>query len=168
MAVYFYGCVSLDGYLATSDHDLGWLYETGTTEDTGYDDFYARMDVTLMGRRTFAEVANLDDPGSAYPTTENYVFTHGVLDCPGFTAVAEDPAAFAEKLGPDRNIWVVGGNSVLKPLLERDMVDHLIIQVAPVLLGEGIPLFTQAEALHRFKLGAVNRYGQFAELVYAR
>ena len=168
MAVYFYGCVSLDGYLAASDHDLGWLYEIGTTEDTGYDDFYARMDVTLMGQRTFAEVAKLDDPASAYPTTENFVFTHGALDCPGFTAVAEDPAAFVEKLGTDCNIWVVGGNTVLKPLLERDMVDQLIIQVAPVLLGEGIPLFTQAEALHRFKLEAVNRYGQFAELVYAR
>ena len=46
------------------------------------------------------------------------------------------------------------------------MVDHLIIQVAPV-LGEGIPLFTQTEALRRFKLEAVNHYGQFAELVYA-
>ena len=168
MAVYFYGCVSLDGYLAASDHDLGWLYETGTTEDTGYGDFYARMDVTLMGRRTFAEVAKLDDPASAYPTTENFVFTHGELDCAGFTAVSEDPAAFVEKLGPDRNVWVVGGNTILAPLLERDMVDHLIIQVAPVLLGKGIPLFTQAEALHRFKLEAVNRYGQFAELVYAR
>lgn len=95
------------------------------------------------------------------------LFIHGELDCPGSTAVAEDPAEFVEKLGSDRNIWVVGGNTVLKPLLERDMVDHLIIQVAPVLLGEGIPLFTQTEALHRFKLEAVNRYGQFAELVYA-
>lgn len=56
MAVYFYGCVSLDGHLATSDHDLDWLYETGTTEETGYDDFYACMDVTLMGRHTFAEL----------------------------------------------------------------------------------------------------------------
>lgn len=129
--------------------------------------FYGRMDVTPMGRRTFAEVAKLDGPVSAYPTTENFVFTHNALDCQGFTAVAEDPAEFVEKLGSDRNIWVVGGNTVLKPLLERDMVDHLIIQVAPVLLGEGIPLFTLAEALHRFKLEAVNRYGQFAELVYA-
>lgn len=67
MAVYFYGCVSLDGYLAACDHGLDWLYETGTTEDTGYDEFYARMDVALMGRRTFAEVAKLDDPASAYP-----------------------------------------------------------------------------------------------------
>ena len=91
------------------------------------------------------------------------LFTHGELDCPGFTAVAEDPVTFVEKLGSDRNIWVVGGNTILKPLLEHGMVDHLIVQVAPVLLGEGIPLFTQAEELHRFKLEAVNRYGQFAE-----
>ena len=48
------------------------------------------------------------------------------------------------------------------------MVGHLIVQVAPVLLGEGISLFSQVEALHRFKLEAVNRYGQFAELVYSR
>lgn len=168
MAVFFYGCVSLDGYLATSGHNLDWLHETGTTEDTGYDEFYARMDVTLMGRRTFAKVAKLDDPASAYPTTKNFVFTHGELDCPGFTGIAEDPVAFVEKLEPGRNIWVVGGNTILKPLLECDMVDRLIVQVAPVLLGVGIPLFAQAEALHRFTLEAVNRYGQFAELVYSR
>lgn len=129
--------------------------------------FYGCMDVTLMGRRAFVEVAKLDGPTSAYPTTDNFVFAHNALGYPEFTAVAEDPATFVEKLGSDRNIWVVGGNTVLKPLLERDMVDHLIIQVAPVLLGEGIPLFTQTEALHKFKLEAVNHYGQFAELVYA-
>ncbi len=168
MAVFFYGCVSLDGYLATSDHGLDWLYETGSPEETTCDEFYARMDVTLMGRRTFAEVAKLEDPASAYPTTKNFVFTHGELDCPGFIAVAEDPVTFVEKLEPDRNIWVVGGNTIMKPLLEHDMVDHLIVQVAPVLLGAGIPLFAQAEALHRFKLEAVNRYDQFAGLVYAR
>lgn len=158
----------MDGYLATRSHDLAWLYQTGTPEETGYDEFYERMDVTLMGRRTFAEVAKLDDPASAYPTTENFVFTHRALDCPGFTAVAGDPAAFVEGLGAHRNIWIVGGNTVLAPLLDRDMVDHLIIQVAPVLLGKGIPLFTQGEQVRRFKLEAVNQYGQFAELVYSR
>lgn len=47
-------------------------------------------------------------------------------------------------------------------------MDHLIIQVAPVLLGAGIPLFTQKEALRRFRLETVRQYGQFAELVYGR
>ena len=73
MAMYFYGCITLDGYLATKDHGLDWLYETGSPEETGYDAFYSQMDVTLMGRRTFREIEKLDNPAAAYPTTENYV-----------------------------------------------------------------------------------------------
>ena len=48
------------------------------------------------------------------------------------------------------------------------MVDHIILQLAPVLLGAGIPLFTQREALRRFRLEDVRKYGPFAELVYGR
>lgn len=167
MSVYFYGCVTLDGYLAAKDHGLDWLHQTGTAEETGYEAFYAQMDVTVMGRRTFREVEKLGNPAEVYPTTKNYVFTHRPLDREGFTAVSGDPAAFVEGLGR-KNIWVVGGNTILAPLLDRDLVDHLIIQVAPVLLGEGIPLFTQGEALRRFRLEAVRQYGPFAELVYGR
>lgn len=168
MAVFFYGCITMDGYLAAKDHSLDWLYEAGSVEETSYDAFYSRMDVTLMGRRTFAEIAKTENPVEIYPTTENYVFTHRSLDCPGFTAVQGDPAAFAAQLGPERNIWVVGGNTILAPLLEQDMVDYLIIQVAPVLLGDGIPLFTQKETLRRFHLEEVRQYGPFAELVYRK
>ena len=168
MSVYFYGCVTLDGYLAAKDHALDWLHQTGTAEETGYEAFYAQMDVTVMGRRTFREVEKLGNPAEAYPTTENFVFTHRPLDRAGFTAVSGDPAAFVEGLGREKRVWVVGGNTILAPLLDRDRVDHLIIQVAPVLLGAGIPLFTQREALRRFRLEAVRQYGQFAELVYRR
>ena len=30
MAVFFYGCITLDGYLATKKHELDWLYDTGS------------------------------------------------------------------------------------------------------------------------------------------
>ena len=77
-------------------------------------------------------------------------------------------ADFVTGLGPDKNIWIIGGNTILAPLLERDMVDHLIVQIAPVLLGEGIPLFTQKEGLRRFRLDEVKQYGQFAELIFTQ
>ena len=114
MAVYFYGCITLDGYLATKSHNLDWLYETGSPEETSCDEFYNRMDITLMGRRTFLEVEKTGNPQTVYPTTENYVFTHRTLSCPGFTAVSEDPVKFVESLGQNRNIWVVGGNTILE------------------------------------------------------
>ena len=48
------------------------------------------------------------------------------------------------------------------------MVDCLVVQVAPVLLGAGIPLFTQNEGVKRFRLDGVKQYGQFAELVFRK
>lgn len=47
-------------------------------------------------------------------------------------------------------------------------MDCLVIQIAPVLLGAGIPLFTQKEVLRRYRLEGVRQYGQFAELAYRR
>lgn len=168
MAVYFFGCITLDGYLAARDHGLDWLYDTGSPEETSYDEFYRHMDVALMGRRTFREVEKEENPSAVYPTTENYVFTHKPLSCLGFTAVQGDPVEFVKSLGQNRHIWIIGGNTILSPLLDEDMVDYLIVQVAPVLLGAGIPLFTQKDVLHRFRLENVRQYGQFAELVYCK
>lgn len=169
MSVFFYGCVTMDGFLAGKNHDLSWLHETGSAGETDYDRFYRSMDVTVMGRRTFAEIQRLEDPAGVYPTTENYVFTHGEsLSWKGFIPVSGDVPQFVEGLGRDKNIWIVGGNTILAPLLERGMVDWLIIQTAPVLLGGGVPLFTQKEGLKRFHLEGVKQYGQFAELIYKK
>lgn len=169
MSVYFYGCISLDGYLADKNHKLDWLYQSGSTEETDYANFYKDMDITIMGRRTFAEVEKSGDVETVYPTTENYVFTHSEEALPkGFIPVKGDVAAFVKQLGKDKNIWMIGGNTILAPLLDCDLVDGMIIQIAPVLLGDGIPLFAQKETLKRFCLKDVKRYGQFAELVYER
>ena len=35
MSVYFYGCITMDGYLADQNHGLDWLNLTGGVEDTG-------------------------------------------------------------------------------------------------------------------------------------
>lgn len=167
MSIYFYGCVTMDGYLADKTHGLNWLYETGTTEETGYEAFYKKIDITIMGRRTFQEVEKAGSMAEIYPTTQNYVFTHSTgLSQKGFTAVNADVVEFVKRLDPHKNIWVVGGNTLLAPLLDENMVDHLIIQVAPVLLGAGIPLFTQKEGLKQFNLKEIRQYGQFAELIY--
>ena len=169
MSVYFYGCITMDGYLADKNHNLDWLYETGTIEETGYDSFYAEMDITIMGKKTFNEISNMKDPHLVYQKTKNYVFTHAKeLPVSGFIPVSGNITEFVRDTGNDKNVWIIGGNQILAPLLNDNMVDKLIIQIAPVLLGEGIPLFTQNGILKRFFLEKVNQYGQFAELVYSR
>jgi dihydrofolate reductase len=169
VSVFFYGCVTLDGYLADRNHGLDWLHQSGTVEETGYEAFYRQMDVTIMGRRTYREIEVLENPAALYPTTENYVFTHaGCGPRAGFHFVQGDVADFVRGLGEEKQIWIIGGNTILSPLLDADLVDCLVIQIAPVLLGAGIPLFTQKEVLRRYRLEGVRQYGQFAELAYRR
>lgn len=187
MSVYFYGCISMDGYLADKDHSLDWLNQTGTIEETSYEEFYQRMDIAIMGKRTFREIEKAENPQAIYPTTKNYVFTHSEkLSQEGFIPVSGNVAEFVKGLDKGKNIWIVGGNTILTPLLEADLVDGLILQIAPVLLGEGIPLFppimsqgsgqheqskhcsVQKETMKHFQLKDVKRYGPFAELVYCK
>ncbi len=169
MSVFFYGCITMDGYLADKNHNLDWLYQTGSIEETGYESFYKNMNITIMGKRTFNEIESLDNIDSLYPTTQNYVFTHDEsLSVKGFIPMNCDVVEFVKHIERDKNIWIIGGNTILAPLLDNDMVDNMIIQIAPVLLGMGIPLFTQEEMLKRFCLKEVKKYGQFAELIYSK
>ncbi len=169
MSVFFYGCITMDGYLADKNHGLDWLHQTGGVEETDYESFYKSMDITVMGKRTFHEIENMENAGSFYPTTENYVFTHDKsLPLKEFIPVSGDVVEFVRGLEKDKNVWIIGGNTILAPLLDQDMMDHMIIQIAPVLLGDGIPLFSQKEGVKRFCLEEVKKYGPFAELVYRK
>lgn len=169
MSVFFYGCITIDGYLADSNHNLDWLYQTGSIEETDYESFYKNMDITIMGKRTYNEIENIENIGSLYSTTKNYVFTHAKsLSVREFIPVNSDIVEFVKQIEKNKNIWIIGGNTILAPLLDNDMVDNIIIQIAPVLLGKGIPLFSQKEVLKRFYLKDVKKYGQFAELIYCK
>lgn len=51
MTLFFYACVSLDGYLADKNHGLQWLHQIGSVEETSYAAFYNQMDILLMGKK---------------------------------------------------------------------------------------------------------------------
>lgn len=148
---------------------MSWLYETGSVTDTGYDDFYKKMDITIMGSKTFSAIEKLENRDSIYSTTKNYVFsTSKIISSEAFEVVSSDIVEFISHLPKDKNVWLVGGNKILKPLLDADMVDTMTLQIAPVLLGNGILLFTQDEGVKRFDLLELNQYGEFSELVLQR
>lgn len=54
------------------------------------------------------------------------------------------------------------------PLLAANLIDELYIQIAPVILGDGIPLFNAINQQQRFELVTTNQYGQLAEVHFQR
>lgn len=42
---------SLDGYIATKDESLDWLYDVEGEGDNGYSEFYSTVDTVVMGKK---------------------------------------------------------------------------------------------------------------------
>ncbi|QSO54855.1 dihydrofolate reductase [Alicyclobacillus curvatus] len=168
----FYGAISVDGYLAKEDDALDWLYETEGGDETGYADFYATVDTILMGRRTYEQIVSVLSPEHfPYAGKECYVFSRtleGDNQFVKFVGHDRDIVQFTKSLKtqPGQHIWMVGGGDVLRPLIDAQMVDEFIIQIAPSILGRGLPLFLPSHADLRLKLLAVRQFQQFAELHY--
>lgn len=163
----FYGAISLDGYLARENHSLDWLFGTEGEAETGYDEFYDSVDTILMGRSTYDQIAILSPEKFPYEGKPCYVFSRTMTGSnEQVTFINEDIAGFTQSLKEQegKRIWIVGGGEVLQHLLK--LVDEFIIQIAPTIIGRGIPLFVPGDQESKLTLVDVRRYKQFAELHY--
>jgi dihydrofolate reductase len=138
---------SLDGYIATEDHDLSWLLSMpgGDDEANPYTEFIKDVGAVAMGASTYEWILRHDEGPWPYEQP-SWVFTHRDLprreggdlrftDAPVTDVHAEMRAAAGEK-----NIWLVGGGELVGQFLDADLLDEVIVSVTPVLLGRGAPL----------------------------
>lgn len=162
-----YIAVSLDGFIAGEGESLQWLDSVEGQGDNGYADFYKDVDTAVMGRKTYDWIlAHSDFP---YPGKECYVFSRTSREnTDDVTFVSEDAAGFVSRLKAqsEKRIWLVGGGRLLHTLLEAELVDEMILTVAPVVLGKGIPLFYERKERTDLALTGMERFGQFAVLHY--
>lgn len=141
-----YIATSLDGYLAAKNDDLTWLDAYNSPgEDHGYAQFMKNVGAAVMGTRTYKQ--SLKHPERLITGTRNYVLSHAPMTTPpGVEAEFHEgrlaPLIAKIRTQTDRDIFVVGGGQVLSALLNASLVDELWHFVAPVLLGEGIPLYS--------------------------
>ncbi|WP_377889156.1 dihydrofolate reductase family protein [Alkalihalobacillus sp. R86527] len=164
-----YIATSLDGYIATTEDSLDWLFRGEIEGDAGYTDFYESVDTVLIGRRTYDWVMEQEKENYPYKGIESYVFTKTpVENTDHVTFINEDIATFTRELKQQdgKTIWLVGGSEIIYTLMREKLVDEFIISIAPSLIGKGIPLFKESEIELDLFLKDVKQYGQFAQLHY--
>src|SRR5690625_7076730 len=66
---------SLDGYIATNDESLEWLYRVEGEGDNGFSEFYNTVDTIIMGKKTYDWILNQDLKEFPYKNKDCYVFT---------------------------------------------------------------------------------------------
>lgn len=144
---------SLDGYLARTDDRVDWLHWSQDVQRiTG--EYWPRVDVVLMGRKTY-EVARAAGTG-AYPGVTNYVFSRTLQDDPepDVHLVRGEAATFVRELKTQagREICLMGGGELAQSLFDAGLIDEVGVNIHPVLLGAGKPLFRPLQAQHTLEL----------------
>lgn len=132
--------VSLDGFLAGPDGEYDWI-----TMDPAIDfrALYKEFDTAVMGRKTH-DVLTAQGGKGAMPGLDVVVFsrTRPAATHPGVRILNDDPSGVVAELKKQkgRDIWLYGGGSLFRSLLDAGLVDTVELAIMPVLLGDGIPV----------------------------
>ena len=176
MKTQYYTAASLDGFIATEDDSLEWLFPLGDINDTGYNAFFAGVGALAMGSSTYEwmlrHVVGPGKPGWPYQQP-CWVFSSRQLP-----AIEGANLHFAQgdvrpvheamrQAARGRNLWIVGGGDLVGQFHDAGLLDEVIVTIGSVTLGQGKPLLPRRITRPSLKLIEARRIGEgFAELVY--
>ena len=180
MKTQYYTAASLDGFIATEDDSLDWLFPLGDPEETSYPAFIADVGALAMGASTYEwmlrhAVTVSAQMGSAWPYTQPaWVFSHRSLplvEGADIRMVQGDVRPVHEAMrraAGTKNIWIAGGGDLAGQFHDAGLLDEIIVQVGSVTLGRGKPLFPRRLTDPPLRLIAARQVSAgFAELTYA-
>ncbi|MFV0556012.1 MAG: dihydrofolate reductase family protein [Lactovum sp.] len=168
MTIKLYIASTLDGYIADKNESLQWLFDVEGEGDNGYSNFISTINTVIMGRRTYDWIIENEPDKWEYYDKDCYVFsTQDLADNDKVKFVnPENLEDFISTL--KGNIWNIGGGELIKLFLEHQLIDSYQLTLAPILLGDGIPLFPKGNYQENLVLVGTKTYGQFVELQYKK
>ncbi|HEV2252245.1 MAG TPA: dihydrofolate reductase family protein [Streptosporangiaceae bacterium] len=176
--------VSLDGVTHDPDGNEGsprggWAFRYGPEAVTG--DPFALSEVLdtgalLLGRRTWQMFAGIwpgrDDPFSAKMNAMPKLVASRSLEHAGdwqnSAVLRGDLVTEAGKRKQEQDIVVMGSASVVRTLIDHDLVDEYRLMVFPLVIGAGTRLFPDGTAPADLALVSAQTRGAAVRLIYTR
>jgi dihydrofolate reductase len=177
----YYTATTLDGFIADANHSLDWLFEVDREQggEHSFGAFFADVGAMAMGATTYEWVLEhdrlLEEPEKwrgYYGERPCWVFTHRTLPpIPGadIRFVEGNVAPVHEEMtraAAGKNIWLVGGGDLVGQFADQELLDEILVGVAPVTLGRGAQLLPRRLTASNLELVDVARDRQFARLSY--
>jgi len=161
--IVYYAAMSLDARISGPDHDLSFLRTLDAPND--YETFYADVDSLILGARTWDFMVRHGSwPYAGKPT---WIVTHAnpLVELPGAEPVewfAGDAADLVRLIGERglKRTWLVGGGDLAGQFLAADLLDELILTIAPALIGVGTALADGEFPPRRFRLAELTPFGE--------
>jgi riboflavin biosynthesis pyrimidine reductase len=179
--------ISLDGMVSGPKGELDWIARDKSLEQ----DHLARVERARLvvlgvgvvpGMSSFWKAAEKDEKseeltrkiGRAMNEVPKVVYSHKDRRVDWRNAsvhVVEDDAAFVEdvkrlKQGTDGTIVSYGGVRLARSLVKRKLVDEIHLDVCPIVLGAGQPLFTDEPPRSKLRLCESETYDSGATMLH--
>ena len=143
---------TLDGFIADPDGGYDWII---MDEAIDFAAMFEEFDTFVMGRKTW-DVSAKTEFGDMFAGKEVIVFsrTLKVSPRPGVTIVNTSPVDAVRELKqkPGKDIWLFGGGSMFRTLVDAGLVDSVEVAIMPVLLAQGVPLLSPGARITGMKL----------------
>jgi dihydrofolate reductase len=175
----YYTASSLDGFIATPDDSLEWLFPLGDVEATSYPTFIRDVGALAMGSATYAwMLRHVVAPEGKGAQPWPYQQPAWVFSTRPLPPVAGADIRFVRgdvqpvhremvAAAGGKNVWIVGGGELAGQFYDHGLLDELFVQVGSVTLGAGKPLLPRAITNPPLRLVSVRAVGTgFAELHY--
>jgi dihydrofolate reductase len=179
MKTQYYASSSLDGFIATEDDSLEWLFPLANLDDAGFASFIADVGALAMGSATYEWMMRHSDrmiaeTGSPWPYQQpTWVFSSRTLpklagaDIRFAHGDVHDAFTEMRREAGEKNIWIVGGGELAAQFYDAGIMDELIVQIGSVTLRQGKPLLPRRVLSPRLGLQTARLIGPgMAELRY--
>lgn len=148
--VFIHATITLDGFMAGPDGDMSWMNDLEAVDED-----YAVVNKVMAEIGAIVGGANktntVEEDGVPYGGTLKvpvYLMTHEAhepieKDGMTYTFIVEDirqAVEAAKHAAGDKNVALLGG-SISRQCLQLGLVDEIILDIEPLLLGRGISLF---------------------------
>lgn len=160
--------VTLDGFVAGLNGEMDWIQLDDKLFNL-VNEFTVTADTALYGRITYEMMESYWPTAASQPNATKHDIEHSnwynqsqkiVLsktiksNNEKTTVISENAAGELEKLKSSggKNILVLGSRSVVHLLMQHNLIDEYWLFVNPVLLGKGIPMFTEIDNKASLKL----------------
>ncbi len=155
-----YIATSVDGFIATKDGSVDWLHtagdpnaDMGNAADMGFNEFMASIDCIIMGRKCMEVIAamNLTPEQWPYGDTRIITLSNTLKEAPAnlmgnVEMYSGDLEALMQQLELEghQHAYIDGGTTI-QGFLNQKRINEITITRAPIVLGDGIPLFGKTE-----------------------
>ena len=159
MTTQYYTASSIDGFLATEDDSLDWLFPLADLEKTSYPAFISDVGAIAMGSSTYEWLLrHAVKLGTADESSWPYLQPVWVLTSRELTSPTGANIRFAQgdvrpihvqmqEIASAKNIWVMGGGDLAGQFYDAGLLDEIIVQIGSAMVS---PFFLVAYLAHPF------------------